>query len=705
MSSSAAPSYPAPSPSDPSPEQQKHLPALPPLFLAPPFTPSHSVFRHVSSVASEVSSKLREEAEEYLAKVVRDKVAELEAAENNLRAEVEAIWAQWKQAISKAEQEANEKKRNRNNNRQSGNFSGPTSPTSPGQGNGLPASVRITSFVPQGSPNRSTTSASVSRTTTSALSASLATSTFHHPKALAERNGSTSGTASANGSRTSPQRQGTSTEPTTPSTQRARSPATASSRTLAMNIPTEAVSIREAYRRNMDESKDIATSFKYVMEMDQLAGQAALVDDASLIPVNTVPSVEDVPRGRSPKSAIKRVSIGEPSGSGTNSQQADVSKNENGKLEEKKPEAKIKEDAAPTVDSPSKGKRKVTFVVNPDVTIIDDEPTRESETKKDASVGEEGKVLPILRSSQVSNQRCSAAVFDFENESGEREGDIIDPLDHRNVNTSEPTTPIEPIQAPRRPPRVKKTDMSGLPSSLSTLRPASLPMPSTMRPAIPEDRHSEKKLELTPTSVDTVRDEKVDHALEDSSAEDPDEEMDSREAEILKLVAAHTPSHRSAWKKNSKAWQLFVSRQGKKKRKAVDRIPEEDEDSTSSRAGYYDESDETTESDDKQRRFTLLVCPFLVLIVSQRIPLCHWLLRHPYPSHPSGRVVTLEYIHIKPKPPFLIDPECLCQHSVGLLPRCVKRRMRNVTVCVQLILVLLTSRTRMRKMMTMMIWI
>ncbi|KAK7696035.1 hypothetical protein QCA50_000676 [Cerrena zonata] len=363
-----------------------------------------------------------------------------------------------------------------------------------------------------------------------------------------------------------------------------------------MNIPNEAISIREAYRRNMDESKDIATSYKYVMEMDQLAGQAAIVDDASLIPTNTVPSVEDAPRGRSPqKSAVKKLSIPEASGSGSNLQPINADTKDGDKQEEKPVEAKDKKGVASTVGTPDKGKRKVTFVVHPDVAIIDDEPTRERGTKRGASGGEE------------------AAVFDFENESGEREGEeIIDPLAHRN-NASEPTTPVEPIHAPRRPQRVRKTDMSGLPSSLSTLRPSSLPMPSAMRPLIPH-----QKVDLNPTT-DAQRDEKNNQSLEDSPltspAEDPEEELDSREAEILKLVAAHTPSHRSAWKKNSKAWQLFVSRQGKKNRKAVDRIPEEDEDSTSSRAGYYDESDGTTESDERQPD------PFVPLATSAPIPI------------------------------------------------------------------------------------
>jgi hypothetical protein len=36
--------------------------------------------------------------------------------------------------------------------------------------------------------------------------------------------------------------------------------------------------------------------------------------------------------------------------------------------------------------------------------------------------------------------------------------------------------------------------------------------------------------------------------------------LDLHEAEILKLVAANMPSHRGAWKRDSKAWQTFVRR-------------------------------------------------------------------------------------------------------------------------------------------------
>jgi hypothetical protein len=71
--------------------------------------------------------------------------------------------------------------------------------------------------------------------------------------------------------------------------------------------------------------------------------------------------------------------------------------------------------------------------------------------------------------------------------------------------------------------------------------------------------------------------------------------LDPREAEILKLVAADTPSHRGAWRKDSKAWQLFVSRQDGKGQGAG-LIPEETEDDT---LGKFkdDESDGDSDSD------------------------------------------------------------------------------------------------------------
>lgn len=61
---------------------------------------------------------------------------------------------------------------------------------------------------------------------------------------------------------------------------------------------------------------------------------------------------------------------------------------------------------------------------------------------------------------------------------------------------------------------------------------------------------------------------------------------DSQEAHVLNLVAASVPSHRSAWKRDSRAWQLYVERQGRRGRELGPVSIEEEE-----------ESDNTTQSD------------------------------------------------------------------------------------------------------------
>jgi hypothetical protein len=54
------------------------------------------------------------------------------------------------------------------------------------------------------------------------------------------------------------------------------------------------------------------------------------------------------------------------------------------------------------------------------------------------------------------------------------------------------------------------------------------------------------------------------------------------DAELLRLVAADTTSHRRAWAPNSKAWQTFIRRQGLKGDLDRSRIPEEGEETEDS---------------------------------------------------------------------------------------------------------------------------
>jgi hypothetical protein len=79
--------------------------------------------------------------------------------------------------------------------------------------------------------------------------------------------------------------------------------------------------------------------------------------------------------------------------------------------------------------------------------------------------------------------------------------------------------------------------------------------------------------------------------------ESPDP-FDEREAEILKLVAANTPSHRGAWKKDSKAWETFVRRQsGRTSHPLIPEEGEEDDDV---------EDDEDSDDDSQWTRFSSL---------------------------------------------------------------------------------------------------
>ena len=74
---------------------------------------------------------------------------------------------------------------------------------------------------------------------------------------------------------------------------------------------------------------------------------------------------------------------------------------------------------------------------------------------------------------------------------------------------------------------------------------------------------------------------------------------DARDAEILKLVAADTPSHRGAWKLDGKAWQTFTRRQGSKDHLNHENIPEEGEDESGERPIETDEVGAPGEDEDE----------------------------------------------------------------------------------------------------------
>ena len=152
----------------------------------------------------------------------------------------------------------------------------------------------------------------------------------------------------------------------------------------------------------------------------------------------------------------------------------------------------------------------------------------------------------------------------MDNESEQSANSRIDPP------FEQPTPPPSTTERVRSPPRSshsRSSSNSGLPPQLSSLRPASLPAPSVMRPPSrnptppsAETAERSKALRESLTAPDSARAEVVQSPVEIAPENGREKPTDPREEELLRLVAASTPSHRSAWKKNSKAWQVFLSR-------------------------------------------------------------------------------------------------------------------------------------------------
>ena len=302
---------------------------------------------------------MRDEAEEYLRKVVQDKVAELEAEEFKLKQQVELLWVSYKQNISESASTANGYRGTSGAAKSHQSTPSRTRIVSPGPGhvNGTSASVRIREFVPLPNVPRRP-SGVISPPQHSALSSSLATTNFHHPRAQSESHARQSSTGGSSPPPYSPS-QG-SGSPSRHSATGAASLATASSRTLNVAPDTVALSIRDAHRRNMDENLDTATSYRYQtdlraeMEAEMERGRALQreVEPASPAEPPAASGSTAPPRGRSPrtsKSAIKK-----PKANGDSAS----------------PSTKRSTSGEGDKETPTKGKRKVTFDVRPDVAII-----------------------------------------------------------------------------------------------------------------------------------------------------------------------------------------------------------------------------------------------------------------------------------------------------------------------------------------------
>jgi hypothetical protein len=162
--------------STPSPDHG-YLPQLPPLFAPAPFTPSHPVFVHLAQAAGIEAARLRNDAEEEVADVVRRKLLELERRDGELRRQVHSLWHVF--ATRVAALRGGESLRSpaltqrRDSNGWSVSRTNASSPTLVG-----PQSTR--NFVPIDTPPQRPATAPASPRA-SALATSLRTSGMHHP--------------------------------------------------------------------------------------------------------------------------------------------------------------------------------------------------------------------------------------------------------------------------------------------------------------------------------------------------------------------------------------------------------------------------------------------------------------------------------------------------------------------------------------------
>jgi len=137
---------------------------------------------------------------------------------------------------------------------------------------------------------------------------------------------------------------------------------------------------------------------------------------------------------------------------------------------------------------------------------------------------------------------------------------------------------VDSTPSPQRHGRHRSGSHTGLPASLSSLWPTSLPAHSArrQRTGIANTRANGG----SHRSASPISRSEMDH----------DEDVDQQEEEILKLVAAHTPSHRGAWKRNSKAWKTLMNRHYIRDAHGV-LVAEENEDDSERTPNDIDDSD------------------------------------------------------------------------------------------------------------------
>ncbi|KAK0461710.1 uncharacterized protein EV420DRAFT_124540 [Desarmillaria tabescens] len=511
----AAPPFPkSPTLSTPEPTELHYLAALEPMYPSTPAT-SDPVFLRLSNIAAIQSEKLRLKAEQEVDEIVKVKIAQLLQAEDELKAQVQALVDTYREGLRVAEEEGNPKSPTLRSWKE----------TSSGDSNGATVSVRdfVPVQVPATSPSRSPPAPRVST-----LSASLATSSFHHPRAIKEQ---------------------------APHDGRPSSIASSVTLTSEKSHLHEEGSTVLQFRRNLDDGLNTAASYRYFVNLE---------DEMARHRKESGKQPEEKPR------------------SASGSAQAAPSEPE---APQSTPSSKGKERESPSSGErpPSlKPKRKVTFDV---------------QSEERSSTGD-----------SPQSRIDSDMVFDLEEEEGGER-----PVEVR------PVLPLIEQTAPTRPNRPRShRQQPEIASSLSSFRPLSLlssphrgspnglsssplassvtsrverPSPLRMAMSLPDEDPSiarvspgsPRRSAQSPRKLSEIRevphDKGIDIArpstIEGSLQEQMDDHQQRHDEEIMRLLAAGTPSHRAAWSNGGKAWGQFLHR-GRERMFDSDALAEDD---------------------------------------------------------------------------------------------------------------------------------
>ncbi|KAJ4479132.1 hypothetical protein J3R30DRAFT_3474476 [Lentinula aciculospora] len=509
------------------------LPPIPAIFPEPKSS-TRSLFTDLAAIATRHSNALRSEAEEHIDCIVKEKVEEIKRAEAQLKRNVLALLTVYSDGIKKAEQEQQALQR-ASSQTEAAKESVPSPPVSPSTPvfTGAPSSV-VRDFVPMRITPSSVTatvipsrrssrppSISASLPRVSALSASLATSSFHHPKA---RN------ATADGASTSPPNSSRANISDVESLQSFQS---ASSTTLT--APQDLPYVFQ-FRQRIGEDVNTAASFRYFqLEEEMKKRELESAKEAR----------DGPPAAGSNGKPLTSASSSKANGTAPKSGRVNA-KDKAREVEAKEMPKTSTADEGQSLASPKfKGKRKVTFdvQVDPSSNFAEDDAT---------------------------NSSSGDMLFDYEEETNGRDTTpVVLPLKESASQHS----------ASGRP-RLHKRNSSGgsttggLPESFSALRPDSLPAPSHISLPIPS-RISPTTSPLNATPTQNSLKHGLNSATNDSQPQiNPASGIafDSttfggdaataqalkrdRHAQILNLLAASLPSHRAAWA--GKNYETFV---------------------------------------------------------------------------------------------------------------------------------------------------